>query len=658
MMNINRLIRQVKSYNPSADIEAIKKAYQFAYEAHKGQMRLSNEPYITHPLWVAYILAELRLDTPTIIAGLLHDSVEDTSLTPQDLREKFKDEVAQLVEGVSRMGEVARTSEEEKTENIRKMLIAMARDIRVVFIKLADRLHNMRTLEFLDHTSQLVIAHETLEIYAPLAHRLGIGRIKWELEDLAFMYLEPEAHRELERGVAKARPELEAYIEKVISLLKEELKKIKIETDISGRPKHFYSIHKKMVEHQKSLKDIYDLLAIRVNVDDIKDCYGVLGVAHALFKPIPGRFKDYIGMPKSNMYQALHTTVIGPEGRPVEIQIKTHKMHQTAEEGVAAHWHYKEGGAWDERFAEKLGFLRRFLEWQKESIDTQEFMEELKIDVFADEVFVFTPKGEIKELPKGSTPIDFAYAIHTDIGFHTAAAKVNGKIVPLRYQLNSGDRVEIITSPRTTPSRDWLKFVKTSKAKGRIRRWFYDQIKKEGSSFKETTLPEPHREKKEHPSPKVSYRSIGVVITGVDGLSVHLAKCCSPVPNDKIIGYITQGRGVVSIHHQKCPNLFKLLDDPDRITEVSWDNREGKPIYYKVSLTLLARDRPNLLADILLAISSTSTVINAAEARAIEGGFTRCGFEVAIQDKDALGKVIDKIEKVDGVIEIHRSQSR
>lgn len=656
-MNIDKIVRVVKSYNPSADIESIKEAHRFASEVHKDQVRLSGEPYISHPLWVAYILAQLHLDTPTIIAGLLHDLIEDTPLTRKDLKEKFTDEIANLVEGVSRMGEIARTSrEEQRIENLRKMLIAMAKDIRVLLIKLADRLHNMRTLKFLDRNSGLKTTHETLEIYAPLAHRLGMGRIKWELEDLAFMHLEPKAYENLKRKVASARRERIRYIEEAISLLEDELKKMRIEADISGRPKHFYSIYKKMIEQKKDFDEVYDLLAIRVITKDVKDCYGVLGVIHALFKPIPGRFKDYIGIPKSNMYQALHTSVIGPKGEPLEIQVKTLWMHRTAEEGIAAHWHYKEGGVKDKDFDKKLGFLRQLLEWQKELIDPQEFMESLKIDIFADTVFVFTPKGEIKELPKDSTPIDFAYAIHTDIGNHTMAARVNDKIVPLRYRINSGDRVEIVTSTRAHPTQDWLKLVKTSKARGRIRRWLRERIGEPASS-KEVPAPEPRRKKIPHHAREKKSASAGVVIAGANGLNVHLAKCCSPLPNDEIIGYITQARGIISVHRRDCPNVLSLIDDPNRIFEVCWD-KEKKTVYYEAGVSALAYDRVNLLADILMTISSTSTIINAAEARAIDGGLARCGFEVEISDRNALEGIIKEIEKVDGVLEVHRNQPK
>lgn len=651
-MNIQKIVDLVNSYNPSPQIDLLKEGYKFAQDAHKGQLRFSSEPYISHPLWVAYILAQMHLDIPTIVAGLLHDAIEDTDLGYEDLKVKFGVEIADLVDGVSKIGKIVSSSkEEERAENIRKMLIAMAKDVRVILIKLADRLHNMRTLKYLGREAQIQIAHETLNIYAPIAHRLGMGRIKWELEDLSFLYLEPEAYHSLKKKVAKARGEREGYIKEVSSILQRELEKAGIEAKISGRPKHFFSIHKKMVEGGKRFDEIYDLFALRVIATSIRDCYWILGVVHAIFKPIPGRFKDYIGMPKDNMYQALHTTVIGPRGEPIEIQIKTQKMHETAEEGIAAHWYYKEGGVKDKGFDSKLSFLRRILEWVKEEASPREFMEALKVDIFADTVFVFTPKGEIKELPKGSCPIDFAYAIHTEIGDHVLGAKVNGKMVPLRYRLNSGDRIEIITSPKAHPSQDWLNLVKTSRARTRIKHWLRERLKegsllKEGSKEGRQDTKPPSTLKRPHPT------THGVKICGVEGLNIHLAKCCSPVPNDEIIGYITQSRGFVSIHRVDCRNVLNLVNDPERLLPVSWE--EGKGGRYEVGISALANHRNNLLTDILLAISSTSTIINAAQAKLIEGGLTRCNFQVVIEDKDRLERIIREIAKVKGVIEVHR----
>jgi GTP pyrophosphokinase len=464
---------QIRSYNPSADLRGIEEAYEFALEHHKGQMRKSGEPFITHPLEVAMILAQLNLDTATLQAALLHDVVEDSKVSLKQLREVFGDEVAALVDGVTKLGRIKFSSlAEAQSQNLRKMLIAMAKDIRVILIKLADRLHNMRTLLALNEEKRRRKAIETMEIYAPLAHRLGISSIKWELEDLAFYYLEPRKFAQIQKMVAESRAAREEYLQQVIDQLQGELKEIGIESEISGRPKHLYSIYQKMTQRGKDFSEIYDLIALRVIVDSVKDVYGALGTVHSIWKPVPGRFKDYVAMPKFNMYQSLHTTVIGPAGRPLEIQIRTEEMHRTAEYGIAAHWRYKEGGRTDETFDERLAWLRQMLEWQTELKDPREFMEALKIDLFEDEVFVFTPKGDVVSLRKGSTPIDFAYMIHTEVGHHCVGAKVNGSIVTLDYELQMGDRVDILTNKNSWPSRDWLNIVKTSSARSKIRSYF------------------------------------------------------------------------------------------------------------------------------------------------------------------------------------------
>ena len=477
-----KLLEKVKSYYSGEDIEMIKEAYAYAEEAHRGQFRNSGEPYIVHPRLVAYTLAELELDVPTIVAGLLHDVVEDTSRTIGDIEQKFGQEVAQLVDGVTKLSRIEyRSKEEQQAENLRKMFLAMARDIRVVLIKLADRLHNMQTLKHHSPQKQHDIAQETLEIYAPLAHRLGIFRLKWELEDLALRYLEPEKYYELVERIAARRQDREEQINQVIEKLKAQLTGIGIKADLSGRPKNFYSIYNKMVTQNKDLSEIFDLMAIRVIVNSVKDCYGTLGIVHTLWKPLPGRFKDYIAMPKPNMYQSLHTTVLGPRGEPFEIQIKTWEMHRTAEYGIAAHWVYKEGGKQDKDFDQKVAWLRQLLEWQLELRDAHEFMESLKIDLFSDTVFVFTPKGDVIELPAGAIPIDFAYRVHSEIGHRCIGARVNGRMVPLDYRLNNGDIVEIITSKQSGPSRDWLNMVKTSQAKTRIRQWFKREQREENA---------------------------------------------------------------------------------------------------------------------------------------------------------------------------------
>ena len=471
---IENLILKIEQYNPQADMKQIIKAYNFAESAHEGQYRNSGEKFFIHPYNVAMILADLNMDTSTIIAGLLHDVLEDTDVTYETLAEEFGEEVANLVEGVTKLKKLNyKTKQESQAENLRKMVVAMAKDIRVIIIKLADRLHNMRTLEYMSDEKKKEKALETLEIYAPLAHRLGISKIKWELEDLSLRYLDPEGYYDLVDKVSKQRKEREAYIQFIIDMLKTKIDEMEIPCEISGRPKSFYSIYRKMVYQNKNFEQIFDLTAIRVIVDTVKDCYGVLGIVHTMWKPIPGRFKDYIAMPKPNMYQSLHTTVIGPQGEPFEVQIRTWEMHRTAEYGIAAHWKYKEGTIKADNFDEKLTWLRQMLEWQKEMKDPKEFMESLKIDFFTDEVFVFTPKGDVINLPNGSTPIDFAYRVHTAVGNNCVGAKVDGRIVPLDYKLKNGNIVEVITSANSTgPSRDWLKIVKSSQAKSKIRQWF------------------------------------------------------------------------------------------------------------------------------------------------------------------------------------------
>ncbi|MGB4592411.1 MAG: bifunctional (p)ppGpp synthetase/guanosine-3',5'-bis(diphosphate) 3'-pyrophosphohydrolase [Coriobacteriia bacterium] len=463
---------QLRTYNPLADVSGLEEAYAFAVEKHAGQLRKSGEPFVNHPVEVAAILAGLNLDTATLQAALLHDVVEDSGVTLKEVRDRFGPEVAILVDGVTKLGRIKFSSlAEAQSQNMRKMLIAMAKDIRVILIKLADRLHNMRTLAALPEEKRRQKAIETMEIYAPLAHRLGISQIKWELEDLAFYYLEPRKFAQIQRMVAESRAAREAYLQQVIEQLTTELEAIGVQSEISGRPKHLYSIYQKMTQRGKDFSEIYDLIALRVIVESVKDVYGALGTVHSIWKPMPGRFKDYVAMPKFNMYQSLHTTVIGPAGRPLEIQIRTEEMHRTAEYGIAAHWRYKEGGK-DEAFDERLAWLRQMLEWQTELKDPREFMEALKIDLFEDEVFVFTPKGDVISLRRGSTPIDFAYAIHTEVGNHCVGAKINGSIVPLSYELQMGDRVEVLTSKNASPSRDWLNIVRTSSARSKIRAHF------------------------------------------------------------------------------------------------------------------------------------------------------------------------------------------
>lgn len=478
--SLAELFRIISAYNPRADLAVVKAAYDYAANAHKGQKRFSGEPYIVHPLEVAKILAELEIDLETIVAGLLHDLVEDTGVTLDDISERFGSEIALLVDGVTKLSRIEfKSKEEQHAENLRKMFLAMAKDIRVILIKLADRLHNMRTLKYHPLPKQVEIARETLEIFTPLAHRLGIYRIKWELEDLAFRFKEPEKYFDLVEKIAKTRKKREEYISSVISILRDKLNGMGIEAEIVGRPKNFYSINEKMVKQKVDLDEIYDVLAVRCLVETVRDCYATLGIVHTMWTPIPGRFKDFIAMPKSNMYQSLHTTVVGPQGEPLEIQIRTKEMHRTAEYGIAAHWRYKEGNRGDREFDKKLAWLRQLLDWQHDLRDAREFMENLKIDLFSDTVFVFSPKGDVYELPAGSVPLDFAYRIHTDVGHRCIGAKVSGRIVPLDYVLKNGDIVEILTSKNSFPKRDWLNIAKTSQSKTKIRQWFKKEQREE-----------------------------------------------------------------------------------------------------------------------------------------------------------------------------------
>jgi GTP pyrophosphokinase len=631
----------------------VRKAYDIADAAHKDQFRLSGEPFIIHPIEVAYILAELKMDIRTIAAGLLHDTIEDTRLTVSDIESAFGKEIALLVEGVSKIRWLHRhSSHEDKAENLRKMLLAMAEDIRVILIKLADRLHNMRTLEYLPLDNQKKTALETLEIYAPLAHRLGMGRIKWELEDLAFSYLHPAIYREISGLVAAKREERERYIDNIRKMLKEEFDREGIVADIKGRPKHFYSIYQKMTSQHKSFDEIYDLIGIRIITEEIKDCYGALGIVHTKWKPVPGRFKDYIATPKTNMYQSIHTTVIGPNNKPMEVQIRTKGMDIVAEEGIAAHWHYKEGSKYTEKYDSKLVWLKRVIEWQQELTDPREFMENLKLDLFSDEVFVFTPKGQIKSLPKGATPIDFAYSIHTDIGDHCFGAKVNGKMVPLDYNIKNGDIIEIITSPKAHPTRDWLRLVKTPKARSKIRSWIKAQEEEQGLVQSKEDIQ--HR-KPQQPQLQVKAKRTTtgkIIISGEKNLAFHLAKCCGPIPGDEIAGYVTKGG--VTIHRKNCTNLIANAISQARIVKANWGNDETST--YEANITARAFDRKNLLKDMLAVIITSNTIINEAWAKSVDNGMARCEFTVLIKDKKHLDEIIHQLEKVRGVVEVFRGK--
>jgi len=720
-MSYEKLIRQVKKYqNNEEQLQIIEKAYQMAEKAHANQVRNSGEPYISHPVNVALILAQMELDIPTLAAALLHDVVEDTQFTIEDIAREFGEEIAYLVDGVTKLSRIDfRSKEEQQAENLRKMFLAMGKDIRVILIKLADRLHNMRTLKHQPIHKQKEIANETMEIYAPLANRLGIFAFKWELEDLSFRYLKPEEYFNLTQRISMKRQERESFIQKVINILKEHLDEVGIKAEIQGRPKHFYSIYKKMVTKNKDLNEIYDLIAVRVIVDSVKDCYGALGIIHTLWKPMPGRFKDFIAMPKPNMYQSLHTTVMGAMGEPFEIQIRTVEMHRTAELGIAAHWKYKEGGKSSKDFEKRLAWLRQVLDWQTEVRDTIEFMDNLKIDVFSDVVFVFTPKGDVIELPAGSGPLDFAYRIHSEVGNRCIGSKVNGKIVPYEYVLKNGDIVEILTSKQANgPSRDWLKIVKTTQAKNKIRQWFRKEkreeniargrellereLKKQGLEvsefFKNDNLQETARRysmkepddllaalgegtlnpvnviakvrddryKDKKPADVSLSQFIlddkksvvnkiggnGVIVKGVDDVMVRLSRCCNPLPGDRIIGYVTRGRGV-SIHRDDCPNAkYHLTEEAGRIVEVEWE--EETQSSYLVEIEVIAFDRARLTTDVMNAIADLKVPINSVHARAVKQGQAMINLKIEVKSLQQLNLVFDKVKRVKDVIDTFR----
>jgi len=715
-VKLEELCEKVKSYNPSADLALVAKAYDFAAIAHAGQFRISGDPYIQHPLGVAHILTELELDAITIAASLLHDVVEDTKITLQDIQEEFNKEIALLVDGVTKLSRIEyKSKEEQQVENLRKMFFAMAKDIRVILIKLADRLHNLRTLKYLPVRKQKKIAQETLDVYAPLAHRLGIFRIKWELEDTAFRYLEPEKYYDLVEKVAKKRPERESYINQVIGILEPKLEEVGIQAEIQGRPKHLYSIYQKMAQQNIDFREIYDLTAIRVIVDTIKDCYGVLGVVHTLWKPVPGRFKDYIAMPKINMYQSLHTTVIGPQGEPLEIQIRTWEMHRTAEYGIAAHWRYKEGSKDSDEFDKKLLWLRQLLEWQHDLRDAREFMETLKIDLFADEVFVFTPRGDVIDLPAGSCPIDFAYRIHTDIGHRCIGAKVNGHLVPLDYKLQNGDIVEIVTSKLAAgPSRDWLKLVRTPQAKAKIRQWFKKERKEESVARGRETLEkeirklgyEPHELLADGPLEAVlerlSFSTTEDLLAsvGYGGLSVNqvitrlreeyrrlnpeieaqmAVPDLKPRPQTTDVSRGVKVKGVdnllirlshccnpvpgdpiigyitrgrgVSVHRVNCPNVA-FLSDPERLIEVSWDQDQAAS--FAADVELAAMDRPELLSDVMNVLSDMRTRISAVNARTTRDMIAIISLRLEIRNLEELKAIINRLSSIRDVFSVER----
>jgi GTP diphosphokinase / guanosine-3',5'-bis(diphosphate) 3'-diphosphatase len=710
------LLKKVRSYNPKADLKELQRAYDVAETAHEGQKRKSGEDFITHPLAVAEILTDLHLDTTTLVAALLHDTVEDTELTLDEISEDFGDDVAHIVDGLTKLDRLEfRTKEQEQAENVRKMIVAMAGDIRVLLIKLADRLHNMRTLSALSPEKQERIATETLEIYGPLANRLGVQEMKWELEDLSFKTLHPGPYHEIAQLVESRRGERKAQIEEVTDAARGKIKELGIKAEVEGRPKHLYSIYEKMVIRGKEFNEIYDLVGVRILVDSLRDCYGALGAVHALWKPIPGRFKDYIAMPKSNMYQSLHTTVVGPGGKPLEIQIRTRDMHRTAKFGIAAHWRYKEAPK-QARDAADLAWLGQMMDWLKDMADPREFMDSLKIDLYGGQVFVFTPKGDVVNLPAGATPVDFAYSIHTEVGHRTIGAKVNGKLVPLDYELRTGDTVDILTSKAQGegPSQDWLQFVKTPRARNKIRQWFsrgrredaMEQgrealqrlMRKQNLPFKRLATEEALdqvAEEMKHSNRESLYIAVGegqvspqsvvarlsrllggtpegdvtevplarpvrlgkqdvsqgVVVRGLPDVWVRLGRCCTPVPGDKIIGFVTRGQGV-SVHRTDCPNVHGLQREPERLIEVTW--AEGKPTSFVVAIQVEALDRTRLLSDVATMLSDSHVNILSATSATGRDRITRLRFTFELADIAHLSSVLAAVKRVEGVFDAYR----
>src|SRR5690554_5967569 len=707
----SRLRQSIEPYADRLDVDMIVRAYRFSEKAHEGQKRASGEAYLDHTVEVAKILADLHLDTLTIASALIHDVVEDTIFTLEDVEREFGPQAARIVDGVTKIGKVQfRSSTEQQVENYRKLLLSMAQDARVILIKLADRLHNMRTLEHLRPDKRRRIATETREIYAPLAHRLGMAQIRWELEDLAFKHLEPEEYRALAKKIADKRAEREENIEALRQPLEEELRNAGIPCEVYGRPKHLWSIYRKMQKRGRPYEEIYDLMAIRVVTDTIANCYHALGVIHNKWTPLQERFHDYIATPKSNMYRSLHTTIFGPGGRLYEIQIRTTEMHRTAEYGIAAHWRYKEGtNRPSDEVDETLSWFRQVLEWQQDTREPEEFMEFLRIDLFQDEIFVFTPKGDVKQLPRGATAIDFAFAVHTEVGLHCSGARVNGRITPLSRELRNGDTVEILTDSKQRPSRDWLAFVKTARARNKIRQWIreeeFDSSVRLGKEFIEREIRKTRRGKVgedrfdevakaldfpdrmhlfaalgramsgrsailkelypgEEPAParpptaferlvdRVRGGGRGVRIQGLDNLMVRYSQCCQPVPGDRVVGYITRGRGI-SIHRIDCPNVLGLADHPERRIDIEWEAESSDRFF--VRLVVEGDDRRGLLSEIATAITKTGTNIGSAEIKAIEGGMAG-SFVVEVQNLTHLKKVMKAIRRVAGVLGVERRE--
>ena len=727
------LIASVRKYHPSTDISMIEKAYRIASEAHKDQKRKSGEPYIIHPLCVAIILADLELDKETIVSGLLHDAVEDTWMTDEEVEKEFGAEVALLVDGVTKLGQLSYSADkvEVQAENLRKMFLAMAKDIRVILIKLADRLHNMRTLQYMRPEKQQEKARETMDIYAPIAQRLGISKIKVELDDLSLKYLKPDVYYDLVEKVALRKSAREEFVGKIVDTVKQHMDDANIKAQVDGRVKHFFSIYKKMVNQDKTIDQIYDLFAVRILVDSVKDCYAALGVIHEMYKPIPGRFKDYIAMPKPNMYQSLHTTLIGPNGQPFEIQIRTFEMHKTAEYGIAAHWKYKESSDGKKPVGkseeEKLNWLRQILEWQRDMSDNKEFMSLLKndLDLFADSVYCFTPQGDVKTLPNGSTPIDFAYSVHSAVGNKMVGARVNGKLVPIDYQIKNGDRIEVITSQNSQgPSRDWLKLVKSTQAKNKINQWFKKELKednilkgkemlaayakakgfkisnytksqyleavmrkygfrdwesvlaaighgglKEGQVFNKLVEAYDKENKKNLTDEQVleaaaenddklhvAKSKSGIIVKGIHDVAVRFSKCCSPIPGDEIVGFVTRGRGI-TIHRTDCVNVINMTElDRSRLIEAEWQRSDAKTSEkYMAEINVYANNRTGLLVDLSKIFTERKIDVRSINSRTNKQERATISLSFAVGSREELSSLIEKIRQVESVIDVERT---
>jgi guanosine-3',5'-bis(diphosphate) 3'-pyrophosphohydrolase len=711
IIRLQDIVEEVHKHHPESDTSLIEKAYIFSAKAHEGQLRLSGEPYLSHPLEVAYLLARMGLGPITVSCGLLHDTVEDSAASLDELDEYFGEEVTDIVNGVTKIGQlVFGDRQTQQAEYIRKMILSMSHDIRVLLVKLADRVHNMRTLGIMESAKQKRIARETLEIYAPLAGRLGMFRIKAELEDLSFFYLEPEAYQQIREGLFRKKGALQKYIQDMCQFLRQKLEEHNLKGEVSGRVKNFYSIYRKLQAQQITLDELYDLLAFRIVVDTEHDCYETLGVIHALFRPVPGRLKDYIGMPKANMYQSIHTTVIGQDGQRLEIQIRTREMHQVAEEGIAAHWSYKERRAFQEKDAQRFNWLKQMVDLQKELKSPRELLEGVRLELYPDEVYVFTPTGEVKELPRGATPVDFAYAIHSEVGDQCTGAKVNGRMVSLRTELVNGDTVEIITSPHHHPSRDWLQFVKTTKARHKIRQWLKEaereqsvalgkellerELRKSGASLQKLLkngddlkqvvqdlsfvgvddllaaighgkvspgqvtsrlfrLNAPAVEEgvlPEPPAKRAKEEPAGLKIKDLDDLLVRLANCCQPIPGDPIMGYITRGKGV-TIHRADCPYLAST--ESFRHIPAEWDGAGGSQKLYPVKIQVVTVDKPGLLADITSALKTADVNVTRASVETADNrGVAQ--FTIQVADQHHLERVFGALKRLKEVISVRR----